>query len=115
MPSFPISDVESLSTLPSASATPSSPRTSSSSDSSSVGSVTPLPSLRSKADLPVMTTSEPSRTSVKIWSNALSIESVRTYVPLIIATPSTIASAVSAVRSFRDRRPLSANLITGQS
>ena len=78
LPSFPISDVESLSTLPSACPTPSSPRTSPRSDSGSVGSVTPLPSLRSNADLPVTTTSEPWRTSVKILSNALSIESVRT-------------------------------------
>ena len=59
LPSFPISDVESLSTLPSASPTPSSPRTSPRSDSGSVGSVTPLPSLRSNAGLPVTTTSEP--------------------------------------------------------
>ena len=46
---------------PSACPTPWSPRTSPRSDSSSVGSVTPLPSLRSKADLPVTTTFEPSR------------------------------------------------------
>ena len=111
MPSFPINEVESLSTLPSACPTPGSSRTSPSSDSSSVGWVTPLPSERSKADLPEITTFEPWRTSVKIWSNALSIESVRTYVPLIIATPSTIARAVRTVRSFRVSRPLSANLI----
>ncbi len=102
--------MESLLTPPSAWATPGSCRTSSTSDSSSVGSETPLPSDRSNADLPVMTTFEPSRTSVKIWSKALSIESVRTYVPLIIATPSTIARAVSAVRSFRVNRPLIAKL-----
>ena len=39
--------------------------------------------------------------SVKILPKAWSIESVRTNVPLIIATPRTIAIAVSAVRSFR--------------
>ena len=43
----------------------------------------------------------PGRRSVKIESNALSIESVSTKVPLTIATPRTIASAVRAVRSFR--------------
>ena len=58
-----------------------------------------------------MTTFDPCRTSVKIWSNALSIESVRTYVPLIIATPSTIASAVRTVRSLRVSSPLSANFV----
>jgi hypothetical protein len=108
---LPISEVESLSTLPSASATSGRARTSSRSASSRVGSVTPLPSERSNADLPEMTTFDPWRTSVKIWSNALSIESVRTYVPLIIATPSTIARAVSAVRSFRENSPLIANFV----
>ena len=49
--------------------------------------------------------------SVKILSNAWSIESVRTYVPLIIATPSTIAIAVSAVRSLRLRSPRMANFV----
>jgi hypothetical protein len=48
---------------------------------------------------------------VKIWSNALSIESVSTNVPLIIATPRTIASAVRTVRSLRVRSPLSANFV----
>ena len=100
-----MSCVASLSTLPSASATPGSCRTSARSDSSNVGAVTPLSSVRSNADLPVMTAFEPWRMSVKIWSNAWSIESVRTKVPLIIATPRTIASAVRAVRSFRLRRP----------
>ena len=59
-----------------------------------------------------MTTFDPWRTSVKIWSNALSIESVSTNVPLIIATPRTIASAVRTVRSLRVRSPLSANFVT---
>ena len=70
--------MESLSTLPSASATPSTSRTWSSTLSSNGGAVAPLPSERSKADLPVMTALEPLRTSVKIVSNAESIESVRT-------------------------------------
>ena len=107
-PSLPINDVESLSTPPSASATRKVAHLVEE-RLARVGSVTPLPSERSNADLPEMTTFEPSRMSVKIWSNALSIESVRTKVPLIIATPSTMASAVSAVRSFRVNIPLSAN------
>jgi hypothetical protein len=37
--------------------------------------------------------------------------SVRTYVPLIIATPRTMAIAVSAARSFRPARPLRATAI----
>ncbi len=44
--------------------------------------------------------------------NAALIVSVRTYVPLIIATPSTIATAVSAARSLRPSRPLRATPIT---
>ena len=62
----------------------------------------------SKADFPVMTAFEPYRMSVKIRSNAWSIESVRTYVPLINATPRTIAMAVSAVRSLRLKMPRTA-------
>ena len=102
----------SLSTLPSAACTPETARTSCSNDSSKAGAVAPLPSERSKADLPLITTFEPLRTSVKIESNAWSIESVRTKVPLTIATPRTIAIAVSAIRSFRPRSPLRANFVT---
>src|SRR5262249_28652196 len=58
-----------------------------------------------------MTASDPWRMSVKILVNAWSIESVRTKVPLISATPSTIAIAVRAVRSFRLRRPRIANQV----
>ncbi len=112
LPSRPISVVDSLSTPPSASATPSTPRTSSSTLSSKGGAVAPLPSERSNAALPVMTALDPLRTSVKIWSKAWSIESVRMYVPLTMVTPSTIASAVRIVLSFRPRRPLSANRVT---
>ena len=72
----------------------------------------PLPSLRSKADLPLMTAFEPWRLSLKMLSKARSIESVRTYVPLTIATPSTMAIAVSVALSLRPRRPLSATRIT---
>ena len=41
-------------------------------------------------------------------SNAWSIESVRTYVPLTMATPRTIAIAVRVVRSLRPSRPFRA-------
>ena len=54
-------------------------RPSASSDSSSSGFEVPCPSEMSKADLPLITAVEPARDSVKIESNALSIESVRTY------------------------------------
>ena len=42
------------------------------------GAVTPVPSLRSKAALPLMTASDPVRLSLKIDPKALSMESVRT-------------------------------------
>ena len=69
----------------------------------------------SNADLPLITASEPLRASVKMRSNAWLIESVRTNVPLIIPTPSTIAIAVSAVRSFRLSRPRSAKRVKPRS
>ena len=50
--------------------------------------------------LPVTTASVPAYESTKIASNALSIVSVSTYAPLIIATPRTIASAVRTDLSF---------------
>ena len=59
-----------------------------------------------------MTAFEPWRTSLKMLSKARSIESVRTYVPLTIATPRTIAIAVRAALSLRPRRPLRATRIT---
>ena len=108
-PSSPMNWVTSESTLPSAWATSGRARTFGSSDSSSAGAVTPVWSPMSKDDFPEMTAFEPWRMSVKIRSNAWSMESVRTNVPLIIATPRTIAIAVSAVRSFRLRSPLMAN------
>ena len=51
---------------------------------------------------------------MKIVRKPLLIVSVRMKVPLIIATPSTIASAVSAERSFRPARPFSETPITGR-
>jgi hypothetical protein len=65
----------------------------------------------SNAVLPLMTAFEPWRTSVKIESKARSIESVSMKVPATIATPSTIAIAVSDVRSLRPSIPLSATRI----
>ena len=47
----------------------------------------------------------------KIPPNAPLIESVRTYVPVMSATPRTIAIAVSTVRSLRRIMPLSATWI----
>src|SRR6476659_8467130 len=107
-----ISSVESLSTLPSASATPGSARTFGRRLSLSVGAASPVWSPMSNADLPLMTALDPLRASVKILSNAWSIEFVSTNVPLIIATPRTIAIAVSAVRNLRLSSPLIANLVT---
>src|SRR5918994_24789 len=114
LPSSPIS-CASPSTPPSASSTDGRRLTSGSSDSSSVGELVPLPSLRSKADFPVITAFDPFLTSVKIESNALSMESVSMNVPATIATPRTIAIAVSAVRSFRPRIPLSAKRTISRS
>jgi hypothetical protein len=54
---------------------------------------------------PVTDTSTPWLAVSKTCENALSIVSVRTYVPEIIATPRTTASAVSAVRSLRAPSP----------
>ena len=65
----------------------------------------------SNAVLPLITAFDPLRTSLKIELKALSIESVSMKVPATIATPRTIAIAVSAVRSFRPSRPLSATRI----
>ena len=72
---------------------------------------TPTSVEMSNAVLPLITAFDPLRTSVKIELNALSIESVSMKVPATIATPRTIAIAVSAVRSFRPSRPLSATRI----
>ena len=77
-----------------------------------MGEALPVPSERSNAVFPLITAFDPWRTSVKIVSNAWSMESVSMNVPATIATPSTIAIAVRAVRSFRPSNPLSANLTT---
>ena len=64
------------------------------------------------AFLPLMTASVPWYCSVKMFLNAPSIAFVSTSVPLVIATPSTIANAVRAARSFRPASPRSATRIT---
>jgi hypothetical protein len=73
------------------------------------------PSIEMSGPWPCTTASVPARDSVKRFENALSIVSVRTYVPLIIATPRTIAMPVRAARSFRVRSPRSAKPVTGRA
>ena len=102
-------------TEPAATSTPSTARTLSSVASGIGGASADSPSKLKPGSLPVTTASVPAYESTKIASNALSIVSVSTYAPLIIATPSTIASAVSAVRSLRPARLFSAKRITRQS
>ena len=98
-------------TDPVATSTPSTSRTRSSVSSGTGGASADSPSKLKPGSFPVTTASVPAYESTKIASNALSIVSVRTYAPLIIATPSTIASAVSAVRSLRPARLFSAKRI----
>src|SRR5205814_7189999 len=62
------------------------------------------------ATLPLITASECANESLTTFVNAAVIVSVRTYVPLIIETPRTIAIAVRTVRSLRPKSPLSATL-----
>ena len=82
------------------------------SDSSKEGFTASPLSLPVNARLPVTTASVFSYVDAKIALNACEIESVRTYVPQTIATPRTIAMAVSAVRSLRLRMPRMANVVT---
>ena len=82
-----------------------------SSTSSGMGGVCALVPWKLMSDsAPLTTASVPAYDSTKIVSNARSIVSVSTYVPLTIATPRTIAIAVSSERSLRPARPLSATL-----
>ena len=60
------------------------------------------------------TTSMPLLLSWKMSENALLIWSRRMNVPVIIAVPRTIESAVSTVRSLRPHRPRSATCITAR-
>ncbi len=98
-------------TDPAARATSGRPRSCWSSAAETVGANDPCPCVRWIADLPETTTSVPWRTSVKMKLNALSIESVSTSVPLTMATPSTTASAVNAVRNLRPMIPARATRI----
>ena len=67
-----------------------------------------MPSLFSNAALPLITMSAFLYDWPTIVSKPAFIVSVRTYVPLIIATPSTIAIAVNDARNLRPARPLRA-------
>ena len=76
---------------------------------STSGEISALPvDDHSTSFVPVTTASVCSYELEKIVSNAFSIVSVRTSVPLTIATPRTIAIAVRMERSFRAARPRSA-------
>jgi hypothetical protein len=98
-------------TEPVATSTPSTARTCSRAFSGIGGASDCSPSKLMSAPLPLTTASVPAYDSTKIALNALSIVSVSTYAPLIIATPRTIAIAVSTVRNLRPARPRSATPI----
>ena len=78
------------------------------------GAVTWSPSNEKSGAFPLMYASVFAYDCVKIWSKARSIMSVSTNVPLTMATPSTIASAVRKARSFRPASPRSATRITSE-
>ena len=69
----------------------------------------------SSSCLPLTTASVSAYDSLKMLSNAFWKVSVRTYVPLIIATPRTTARAVRRLRILRPKRPLSATPIISPS
>jgi hypothetical protein len=98
-------------TRPVAAATLGCCRTSGSKEAGIDGLSLPSPS-NLTACLPLITASVPAYCSVKMFLKAESIASVSTSVPLVIATPSTIANAVSTARSLRPARPRSATRIT---
>ena len=99
-------------TLPVAASTLSSSRTFSSKFVGTEGASAVLPSNEMSGAFPLIAASVLAYDSLKIASNALSIVSVRTKVPLTMATPSTTASAVSEARNLRPASPLSATRIT---
>ena len=105
LPSRPIS-CASPPTSPEAVATSGSCRTFTSTEAGKAGVSAVLLLSFLNATLPLITASEFWNEWSTIPVNAAVIVSVRTYVPLIIETPSTIASAVSAVRSLRPHSPL---------
>ena len=107
LPSRPTNCVLSSLTDPAAALTSLSPLIFVRSDSGKLGAWTPFPLSFVKAVLPLTMASAFLYDSVKIDVNAPLIVSVRMNVPLINATPSTIARPVSPARSFRPARPLS--------
>jgi hypothetical protein len=112
LPFRPTSFVWSSVTAPAAACTSGSACTFRSNVCGRVGAWTPFPFVFSNAVLPVMMTSAFLYDCEKIELNAPLIVSVRTNVPLAMATPSTIAVAVSAARSLRPRSPFSATFST---
>ena len=91
---------------PAAAATSGSPLTLASTLAGKAGVSAVLLLLFSNATLPLITASEFLKESSTTPVKAAVIVSVSTYVPLIIETPSTIASAVRNVRSLRPQSPL---------
>ena len=100
------------STLPAADFTSASRRTRSSQRSLNGWSSTSSESIGLLAEI---VTSVPAFPCSKILSNEALIVSVNTYVPEIIITPSSTASAVKAARSFRAPSPRNVNLVKGLS
>ena len=80
-----------------------------------VGIMMVLLSVFLNATFPVMTASLFWYACVEIVLKAFLIVSVRTKVPLTIATPRMIAKAVSEARSLRPARPRRATVITGSA
>ena len=76
------------------------------------GRVGALDSDQSTTGFPDTMTSVRSYALAKTTSNERCIVAPSTELPVTIATPSTIASAVSSVRSFRARRPRSVRRVT---
>ena len=113
-PSCPTSFVASSVTEPAAAATSGSSWTFRSSVSGKLGACTPLPFRFSNAVLPVMMTSAFLYDCEKIALKAPLIVSVRTNVPLAIATPSTIAVAVNAARKLAPEQSLHCDLEQGE-
>src|SRR6266542_2225937 len=83
-----------------------------STDAGTLGVSVALASSAENARLPVTTTSAFLYDPVKMLSKPALIVSVRTNVPLIMATPRTIAMPVRAARSLRPSRPRIATRIT---
>ena len=98
-------------TVPAAAATSGSCFTRVRTEAEKAGVASVLLSVFLNATFPLITASEFSYDVSTIFVNAPVIVSVRMYVPLTMATPSTIASAVRMVRSLRPSSPLRATPI----